>query len=66
MKKEKFPQNTDEEVSGLEDVDALDAGVVSAGPESGDEADALDPETGLPLEEAPLSGLSVEGDNEEE
>jgi len=65
--KEKLPKHTGEEISELEDVDALDAGLVSSGPEDDDAvSEALDPETGLPLEDAAFAGLHAEGDGEEE
>jgi hypothetical protein len=59
--KEKIPKNAGE----LEDIDKLDEGLVSSGPETVDDADALDPGTGLPLEEVESFGLHVEGESEE-
>lgn len=63
--KEKIPTDAAAE---LEDLDALDEGLISSGPETEDESviGALDPETGLPVEDVAFSGIHVEGGEAEE
>lgn len=62
--KEKLPTDAAAE---LEDLDALDEGLISSGPETGDDGvDAVDPETGLPVEDVAFSGIHIEREEAEE